>query len=886
MKNRKSFLAAHIVCVLLLLSVQAQAAGDAVRATLPNGLRVVIVPNVLAPVVTTQVNYLVGAVDAPDGFPGMAHAQEHMMFRGHPGLTSSQFSAISAALGGDANAGTSQVTTGYHLTIPSDALGVALRIESIRMRGVLDRQEDWVKERGAMEQEIARDLSDPGYSFYIRLLQAVYPGTPYDHTALGTRDSFRQTTGATLRKFYRDWYAPNNAILVVTGDVDPGKTLAEVKRLFGPIPRRPLPPRRRFEVGPLKPARIAMETDLPYGRAVVAYRLPGYDSPDFAAGTILSDVLDSRRGDLYALVPQGKALSAGFGDDPLPKAAIGSAEASFPKGGDGEALVGRLKEIVGGYAKTGVPAELVEAAKRHEIAQAGFMKNSVAGLAFEWSQALAVEGRRSPEDDIEAIRKVTVEDVNRVAAKYLVNETAVVALLTPRESGKPVPSQGVGGTESFGGERTKNVKMPAWARRVVESPRVPASRLAPVDTTLPNGLRLIVQPETVSPTVTLVGTIRNNPDIQVPAGKEGVDRVLGGLFPYGTRSLDRLAFQKALDDIGADASAGTGFSLHVLSDRFERGVELLSENLLHPALPEDAFAVVRTETADAVDGEIRSPATLSRRALQSGLFPPTDPSLRQATKASVSSLSLGDIRSYHASAFRPDLATIVVIGQVTAAQARAVVEKYFGGWKAEGPKPATDLPAVPRNPPSAATVPNDVRVQVDATLAETVGITRFDPDYYPLQVGTHVLAGGFYATRLYRHLREEAGLVYYVGARLNAGRTRSVFSVEFACEPENVSKARALVARDLESMRSRPVTPDELRQAKSILLRRIPLSESSTDAIAGMLAHLSETGLSLDEPVRAARRYLEITAQEVREAFFKWVRPGDFVQVTEGPPPR
>ena len=151
----------------------------------------------------------------------------------------------------------------------------------------------------------------------------------------------------------------------------------------------------------------------------------------------------------------------------MPKSAFGTAEASFPKGGDGEALIARLKGIVAGYVKNGIPGDLVESAKRNELAQAGFMKNSVAGLAFEWSQALAVEGRNSPDDDIEAIRKVTVEDVNRVAAKYLVNESAVTALLTPRQSGKPVPLTGVGAAESFVPHRTKDLRIPSWARRVV-----------------------------------------------------------------------------------------------------------------------------------------------------------------------------------------------------------------------------------------------------------------------------------------------------------------------------------------------------------------------------------------------------------------------------------
>lgn len=887
-RSRKAIAIAAVACFLILFffPLPAGAADDVVRATLPNGLRVVIVPNALAPVVTTEVTYLVGAVEAPDGFPGMAHALEHMMFRGNPDLSADQFSAISAALGGDSNAGTSQTTTGYHLTVPSDALDVALHMEAIRMRGVLSREKDWVKERGAIEQEVARDLSDPQYSFYIRLLKEMYAGTPYDHTALGTRPSFRKTTGAMLRKFYRDWYAPNNAILVISGDVEPEKALVEVRRLFGPIRSRTLPPRPRIEIRPLRIARIEMETDLPFGQAVVAYRLPGYESPDFAAGTILADVLDSRRGDLYALVPQGEALSVAFNADALPKAAFGYAVASFPKGGDGNALVARLKEVVAAYVKNGIPADLVEAAKRHEIAAAGFMGNSVAGLASAWSQALAVEGRNSPEDDIEAIRHVTVDDVNRMAAQYLTNETAVTAMLSPHESGKPVSTKGFGGGETFAPQRTKKVKIPDWAKKAEETPSAPVSRIRPSDTTLANGIRLIVQPESVSPTVTLIGRVRNDPNLETPDGKEGVDRVLDGLFPYGTRTLDRLVFQKELDDIGAEASAGAAFSLRVLSENFDRGVWLLAENVLHPALPGNSFTVVRDQVAALVEGEIRTPSYLSQRALHSGLFPKTDPALRQATRKTVASLSLSDVRSYHEKVFRPDLTTIVVVGQITPERARETVERYFGEWKAAGPKPKTDLPPVPPNKPSAADVPNAIRVQVDATVAETVGLTRFDLDYYTLQVGTHVLAGAFYATRLYRDLREETGLVYFVNARLSAGRTRSVFSVNFACDPPNVSKARALVVRDLKAMRESPVTPAELRQAKIILLRQIPLSESSTDRIAQMLAHLATEGLPLEESVRAAKRYMEITAAEVREAFARWIRPGDFVQITEGPAPK
>ncbi len=878
-----------LAATLLLWSSSTVAAtnGDVLRATLKNGLRVVIVRNALAPVVSTMVNYLAGSNEAPPGFPGMAHAQEHMMFRGSPGLSSAQLSTIMAAMGGHFNADTQQTVTQYFFTAPVNDLDVALRIEAIRMQGALDSQQLWAQERGAIEQEVAQDLSSPQYVFYQRLLEAMFPGTPYAHDALGTRESFDKTTGAMLQDFHRQWYTPNNAILVIAGDVDPDQTLALVKRTFESILVRPTPPRPTVTLPPQKPATIQLDSDLPYGLAIVTYRLPGYDSPDFAAGSLLADVLDSKRGDLYALVPLGKALFAGFDGSALPKAAIGYATAGFPHGGDGADMVATVKQVIADYVAKGVPPDLVEAAKRHEVADAQFRRNSIAGLAAEWSQALAVEGRNSPDDDIAAIQKVTVADVNRVAREYLVNDTAIVGILTPRASGKPVATTGFGrGKESFGPTLTKPVALPAWARKLKRVPPLPSSTVQPTVFNFPNGLRLIVQPETISRTVTLLGRVKNNPDLQAPKGQEGVSEVLNGLFSYGTTTLDRLAFQEALDGIAANESAGTSFSLQVLSDQLNRGVELLADNLLRPALPEPAFAVVKEETKSAVAGRLQSPGYLARRALRMDLYPKDDPSSREATPETVQPLTLEDVKTYYEKVFRPDMTTIVVVGNVTPEQAKAIVEKYFGEWKATGQKPETDLPPVPLNSPAATVVPDPSRVQVEVTLAQTMGLTRSNPDYYALQLGNHVLAGAFYATRLYRDLREQTGLVYSVDTLLQVGKTRSVFGVFYACDPPNVSRARALVERDLQQMRSAAVTPEELRQAKTILLQQIPLSEASVDGIAGTLLALAEEELPLDEPVRAARHYLELSAQDVQAAFIRWTRPQDFVQVTRGPNPQ
>ncbi|HWD19055.1 MAG TPA: pitrilysin family protein [Verrucomicrobiae bacterium] len=853
------------------------------QAVLQNGLRVVIVRNPLSPVVATVINYEAGSDEAPDGFPGTAHAQEHMMFRGSPGLSAAQLANISAAVGGDFNADTQQSATQYFFTMPSEDLELALRIEALRMKGLDSDEKLWTQERGAIEQEVAADLSNPEYVFYTNLLTVVFKNTPYEHDPLGSRPTFDLTTGAMLKKFHDTWYVPNNAVLVIVGDVDGAATLELVRRVFNDIPSGAPPRRPDFNFSDVAAQTIKLDTDSPTGLAEIAFRFPGYGSVNFAAAQVLADVLGSQRARLYALVPEGKALAAGFSYDTLPRAGLGYAIASFPAGADAGALLAQMRTALLAEITNGIADDLVEAAKRREVASLEFAKNSVSGLAMAWSQALAVEGRESPEDDVTAIRAVTTADVNRVADELLDTNHAVMGILTPRPSGKPVSNKGFGGKESFAVGESSGTSLPAWAEQALQRLEVPVSALHPTVTLLTNGLRLIVQPETISDTVGIYGRVKNNPDMESPPHQEGVDDALSQLFSYGTRSLDRIAYQKALDDIGATEAAGSDFSIQALGEDFERAAQLLADNVLAPALPADEFAVLQPQMAAAVAGELESPGYLQGRALKKGLFPKSDPSQRETTPASVKKLTMKDVTNYYARAFRPDLTTIVVIGKVAPEKARSVIEKYFGGWAAAGAPPETVLPAVPNNVAWTTQTPDASRVQDDVTLAETLGVTLSNPDHYALQLGNHVLGGAFYATRLYHDLRQEAGLVYFVDSDLQFGEKRSIYRITYGCDPPNVGKARAIIVGNLRSMRERDVSDAELRQAKGLLLREIPLSESSVDRIAQGWLYRATHNLPLDEPTIAARHYYQMTAPEVRAAFAKWIRPNDLVQVSLGP---
>ena len=886
MKNRFGCTRLLLPVALALMALVSARAEDVLRSTLTNGLQVIIVRNTLAPVVTTMINYRVGSDECPAGFPGSAHATEHMMFRGSPGLSADQLAAVSAAMGGNDNADTQQAVTQYFFTTTADNLDVPLHIEALRMRDLLTDEKLWEKERGAIEQEVAQDLSNPEYVFYSQLLAAMFKGSPYDHDALGTRPSFDKTTGADLRKFHNAWYVPNNAVLIVVGDIEPRAALGRITEIFGKIPSAPLPARPEYQFSEVKPDTLKLDTDLPYGMAAAVFRFPGDDSPDYAAAQVLGDVLSSQRGKLYELVPQGKAIFAEFACEALPHSGLGYAVAGFPPGADATKLLEQVKQILAAEITNGVNADFVEAAKRREILSAELQKNSIEGQASAWSQAVAVEGRNSPDDDIAAIRRVTVEDVNRVARKYLDFDHAISALLTPQQSGKPISSKSFGGQENFASSKNAHVPLPAWAKKLTATLPAPVSTLNPFVTNLANGLRVIVQPQAVSGTVSVYGRVRNNAKVQMPAGKDGVEQALDQLFSFGTKSLDRLAYQKALDDIGANESAGADFSLQVLPEDFDRGLQLLADNELAPALPEDDFKTIQPQLAASAAGELQSPDHIAGHALSAALFPPGDPARRETTPESVGALTIDDVRNYYHAAFRPDLATVVVVGKIAPADAVAAIGKYFGGWRAEGAKPNTLFPPAPTNAVSVTQVPDASRVQDKVTLGETLLITRTNADYYALQLGNHVLGGGFYATRLYRDLREKNGLVYFVSSTFNIGLTRGVYQVAYACDPPNVAKARAMILADLKDMGAKPVSADELYQAKLMLLRDIPLAEASVDKIANGWLARSDLDLPLDEPVRAGKIYLQLDARSVRQAFAKWLRPDDLVQVTQGPEPK
>ena len=888
---RFSMRALSLVCsvvfaaFVLPAAVAAQAAPrvEVTRATLPNGLRIVVLRDRLAPVVTTWLNVDAGSND--EAFDGLAHAQEHMFYRGSRTLGGPEADQIAGFTGDEDNADTQSEITQYFHLVPAADLDLALHLDASRFAGILDAPRDWLEERGAIEQEVTRNNSDASYRLGVKILHHVMAGTHYANDGLGTLQSFGKQIGSPqLRAFYGTWYHPNNALYVIAGDIDPQVAIASVRRSFGAMPAAKLPAHVVGKLTPLAPATFTDTSDQSTIEAEVAYRYPGFDDPAYAAAVVLGDVLNSQRGDLFGLVAAGRAQSVEADVSTWPKAGMLQLISRVAIGTKPRAAIADLNALVARYRAHGVPASLVEAAKRREIVRVQTAAANVETLAQTWSQALAVE-HRTPADDVAAIARVTPAAVDAVVRAYLVPATATVAYAIPKSGGASDTVAVAASDTNAKKTTTAAVHLPIWATNALHHLALPKRTIAPTTFVLSNGLHVVVQPEHASPYVAVNGTIAHDAGLEEPADKTGVQSVVEALLPYGTTHYSRVAYQGELDAISATAVHGFTFTLGVPSANFARGMTLLADAELYPAFDAASFAIVKNARSADLAGDATNPDHLALVATANGLYPEDDPARRFATADGVKALSLADIKAAYARAFRPDLATISIVGDVSVARAKAIAERTFGGWRAAGARPDVVPHPVADNGAREEVVAATGRVQDTVILTQALALGIHDPDIAQLQIANTMLSGDF-SSVLIRDMRVTTGYVYSVGSALASGLLRSTFVVRYGCAPENFAKAQAVLERDLRRVASARPDGERLLRAKSRLLSDVALQTQSYDGLAARLTTNVGNGFPADRDFALARAELAATPDSVRTAVARWIRPSGFVRVIEGPAPR
>jgi zinc protease len=886
MAKLRSFVAAvsTAACVGFCCSIAHAGAvdgGNATETTLTNGLRLVIVPMKQTPLTAVGVVYRVGSADAPSSDPGVNAAVANMLSTHVAGLSRAQLSELSAALGGRSSEAWDYRTTVFYNEVAASDVSAALRVEADRMRGFGASNDDWDVERSVFAQGAAMNEGNFNVLWHARMLHALQPKSPIAHDQYSAASSIVGDSFSVAERFREMWYTPSNAVLFITGNVDPHAILADVQTDFGSLPRRDTPKQTGDGLKRPKASMTLFNRNLISRPAYACLDEPGSSSRDFASAQVLNDIVQSKSSALSALVDSGKALHVSFTEVFTdPQVSVMCAQADVALLQDNQTLAVALRDALARYAKLGVSAEDVSSAITTERLQHAIEQADARSNMLDWATFVCELGYSSPTVYYDAVERVKPSDVDRVARAYFASGSIALGRVLPAPPAPRAASVNPPSASTAVGLEA----LPQWASAVSRDVDASlASVPVPSDTTLSNGVRVITVNRPESGIIQLFGRVKVSPHMATPDGKDGVDLVLARLFANGPADMTHRGFARLVDALGGQESAGADFSLSVLPSDFDRGLALLSDAELHPSFETATFARAKRDALNDSGDQSISVGRFVERALDGSLLPPDDPAARVATPLTVSGLNADDVRSYFAAAYRPERTTVVVVGDVTPATAVAAVEKAFGSWSDPPTAAAPDaLPPLPQNQPARVVLPNPALGIRYVMLGETLDVAPASDDYDAFALGMDVLGGDPWSSRLVTDILDRSGLAVAVIQKLDVQPTRSTVTITYVCAPVNAVRVRNIIAGDIRALQTVPLKQDELDRARSLLVRQLLLQMGSPSDLAQQYLGFAAFDLPLDSPARRAAGYMMLTANDVMHALAAKLRGDGFVDVEFG----
>ncbi len=850
---------------------------------LRNGLRVIVVEDHAAPVAHTAVWYRFGSLDETAGKTGLAHALEHMMFRGTNSVSAGGLDDIVARLGAQMNGQTDYDYTQFVFDMPADRVGVALQIEADRMQYAAIAPEEWAIERRAVLNELDGDDSSPFYNLLSRVRAAAYPGSPAGRTPAGLRADVARASAADIRRYYQQWYAPGNAALVVAGDVHHTTIFALAGKYFGGIPARAVP--SRLATRPQAALGQTVEAEFPFPFEVVdlAYAVPGDTEPGEPAISTLASLIPNQRGPFYqALVESNIALELYANADTQLRGGLMHVFVIMNGGHSGAEAQQVFQSVMDRVLQNGFDPELVAAAKRATIADRAFTADSIGGYGDLSGYTYGIVGERNRDEDMR-LAALTPAGLLNAAKMYLAKPT-VVGHLTPNEKPAAGSSQKTNAinSDNFSGRTPSGpIVEPPAIRTQLQQPSTARSKLAPVRFTLSNGLTVIMQEQQDRHTIYIRGEIDSSPAF-APAGQEGIARLASVVAPFGSEHYDFTQLRKITDDIGASIDLGQTFSAQGYAQDFGTLLRLLADGEEHPAFPERWLALERGQLANTVQMEASVSGNMVTRAYLQSLLAPDDPTLRFASPLTVAAITRNGLVGYAQRYWRPDLTTIGIVGDVTAARARPAVGAAFGSWTNVGPKPAVRLPALPaahRGHDYIGTDANQVFIQLGQPA-----VARTSPDYDAFTLLAEIIGGsGYFESRLWQELRQKRGLVYNVSSEMKSDKDRGDLEIDLNASPGNVASSIEIVREQLGHLQTQPVGASELAGAKLRVISSALLSESSAGGQLSEILELAQNGLPNDYFATLQSRYANITPADIQRVARTYLRPDQLIQIYAGP---
>ena len=845
--------------------------------TLPNGLRVYLVPVPGATTVTTMVAYKVGAADEKKDQTGLSHYLEHLLFKGTDKYFPGDIDRATQRNGGRNNAYTSEDMTCYHFDFAADLWPVALEIEADRMRNVkIDAKHEFEQEKGAVVAELKGGEDRPWNLEYKAILPLLYEkAAPYSHPVIGEESHVRGATAEVIKRHYDAWYHPNNAALIVAGGFDPDAAMGKIKELFGPIPRAELPPRVP-EVAPKRTKQVRKEFtskfDVP--RVMIGFNTVKSGAADDYALTLIDGILSGgRTARLYKRLVEGERLasSAGCSNSSGRYEGWTGVNVELLQGKDRARAEAIVFEELAKLAAEPVSAAELDRAKRATLAGFVFSRENVHNLADLVARSVTVNDLDYLKNYLDTLLAVTPADIQQAAAKYFVPQKAVVVW--------SLPATGQGGAAA--------PAAPAKPKREERAAGGIDARMAAAKrAVLPNGLVLITLEDHRLPIVTAAATVRDVA-LREPADQSGVASLVGDMLEEGAggRTGDEIAL--AIETVGGSLSfSRSGASLKVLAPDAGLGLGLMLDCLSKPTFPQAALERVREQQLSSIADNETQPRSRAFRLFMKEVYG-DHPSGRSSlgTKEAVAKLTAADCKAFHAKAFTPGDTILVVVGDFDTAQVRGLVGKLTAGWTAA--TPGAPQVAAPPTPPGPVTkiVPDRTAAQTHVFLGH-LGVKRSDPDYYTLLVLDNVLGTGpGFTDRLSANLRDRQGLAYTVTAQItgSAADQPGAFTGYIGTFPDKFERVREGFLAEIARIRDEPASKQEVEDAKKYLLGGLPFKVATSDGVAGQLLAAERYGLGFDFLKDYRDKVAAVTPEMVQAAAKKHLRPGKLAIVAVGP---
>ncbi len=861
---------------------------------LPNGLHVLLFPDASKPNVTVNMTYMVGSRQEGYGETGMAHLLEHMMF-----LQTKTRKDVKQELkdhGAEMNGSTSWDRTNYFETLNAtdENLKFALELEADRMVNSKIEKPLLDKEMTVVRNEFEMRENSPEGMLMQRALETAYTWHNYGKLPIGNRSDIENVPINKLAAFYQKYYQPDDALLTIAGKFDEAQTLAQVAKLFGPIPRPTRTLEKTYTVEPTQDGErsITLRRVGDSQGLMLIYHVPSGSHPDDAPLNVLAGVLgDSPSGRLYkALVDNKKAVGASMGVEDLHDPGFMEASVRLKTDQSLDEARAILLKVVEGLPNEPPTKEEVERVKTRLLKNIEQEMNDSQAVALDLSEYASQGDWRLMFLTRDRIKAVTEADVLRVAKEYLKESNRTLASFIPTKSPDraeiPATPDIATTLKDF-----KGSAVVAAGEAFDTSAANIESRV--VRSTLPDGLKMsLLSRKTRGGTVVASVTIRYGNEKSL-FGKSATATITGGLLMRGTKSKSRQQIQDEMDRLKATVNvSGSPFSATASVETIEANLpgalRLAAEILREPAFPASEFETVKQQRIAGAEAGRSEPQVLALTDFRHRLatYPRGDPRYVPTADEQIEDLkkvTLDDVRKFYQDFYGASVGEIAISGQFNAPEISKLAGELFGNWKSPGSY-ARVTSMYQKTVPSDQKIETPDKQNAFFVAGQLVKLNDEDPDYPAIVMANYMFGGSGLGTRLSRRIRDKEGLSYGVQSdfAVPTQDDAATFVGVAISAPQNTPKVDASFRDELAKTLKEGFTADEVTAAKKAWLQERGMSRSEDGALVGLFAARQRFDRTLKFDESLETRVAALTPEQISAAFRKHVDPATLIFVKAG----